>query len=169
MLWRYNNPYELAHYGIKNMRWGQRLYQNKDGSLTVLGRARYRKKVKAAAKAKAESERQAETIEQKRERLLKSANAKEIYKDRDVLTTTELKARIDRINTERDLARLASETKSKGKQFVEKALSIGGTMNDVYEFTQKPMMKALTKELKKMMGEAIEQNNASNSKNNQKK
>lgn len=34
----YNN---LAHFGIKNMKWGIRNYQNKDGSLTTLGRIRY--------------------------------------------------------------------------------------------------------------------------------
>lgn len=31
----------LVHYGTKGMHWGERLYQNRDGSLTPLGRARY--------------------------------------------------------------------------------------------------------------------------------
>ena len=31
----------LEHHGIKGMRWGQRRFQNDDGSLTALGRARY--------------------------------------------------------------------------------------------------------------------------------
>lgn len=33
---------ELVHWGIVGMKWGQRRYQNKDGSLTKAGRARYR-------------------------------------------------------------------------------------------------------------------------------
>lgn len=37
----YNNPNELYHFGRKGMKWGQRLYQNKDGSLTALGKIRY--------------------------------------------------------------------------------------------------------------------------------
>ena len=31
----------LAHFGIKGMKWGQRRYQNEDGSLTPLGQKRY--------------------------------------------------------------------------------------------------------------------------------
>lgn len=31
----------LAHFGIQGMKWGQRRFQNPDGSLTALGRQRY--------------------------------------------------------------------------------------------------------------------------------
>lgn len=34
---------ELKHYGIKGMKWGIRRYQNKDGSLTAVGKRRYAK------------------------------------------------------------------------------------------------------------------------------
>lgn len=34
----FNN--ELYHHGIKGMKWGVRLFQNKDGSLTELGEIR---------------------------------------------------------------------------------------------------------------------------------
>lgn len=37
------NPNELCHYGIKGMRWGQRRFQNPDGTLTSLGQKRYGK------------------------------------------------------------------------------------------------------------------------------
>lgn len=36
--------YELYHSGRKGMKWGIRLYQNKDGTLTPLGKQRYAKK-----------------------------------------------------------------------------------------------------------------------------
>lgn len=41
---------ELYHHGIKGQHWGQRRYQNPDGSLTPEGIARYRKKVSNSAK-----------------------------------------------------------------------------------------------------------------------
>ena len=33
---------ELFHYGVKDMHWGVRRYQNEDGSLTPLGKSRLR-------------------------------------------------------------------------------------------------------------------------------
>lgn len=52
----------LCHWGIPGMKWGQRRYQNPDGSLTALGKERYgtrkkyeahRAEVKAKRKARA--------------------------------------------------------------------------------------------------------------------
>lgn len=34
---------DLCHYGIKGQKWGERRFQNKDGSLTPAGRQRYQK------------------------------------------------------------------------------------------------------------------------------
>ena len=54
---------ELQHWGIKGQKWGQRRYQNKDGSLTPAGQKRYNKEVeklkKEKAKVKAEEKVQA--------------------------------------------------------------------------------------------------------------
>lgn len=45
-----SNEEELYHYGIKDMKWYVRRYQNPDGTLTELGRKRYGKNAKSYAK-----------------------------------------------------------------------------------------------------------------------
>lgn len=41
-MWQYQNTDELYHHGILGMKWGIRRYQNKDGSLTPIGKKRYK-------------------------------------------------------------------------------------------------------------------------------
>lgn len=57
-MWNYNYVYvdgamfsdELMHHGVRNQKWGIRRYQNKDGSLTPLGKKRLAKLDKKQAK-----------------------------------------------------------------------------------------------------------------------
>lgn len=142
-MWEYKYPItsdELYHSGTKGMKWGRRLYQHKDGSLTALGKLRYGKKGSKGDKAE-------ESIEERRSRILKSTDPKELYKNRDVLTTSEIKERLDRIDTERRLASVAESTKKTGFDRVDKVLKIGKKINEVYEFTNTPVMKALKKKM----------------------
>ena len=130
---------ELYHHGTKGQKWGRRLYQNHDGSLTPLGRLRYGsggdgksgggkasakkvsrkvRKQRAAAlekarQAKAEKAEEKKTLEETRAKLLKSSDAKELYENRHLLTTAELNDRINRIDME---ARLASKIVTENKQ-----------------------------------------------------
>lgn len=129
---------ELYHHGIKGMRWGVRRYQNKDGSLTKAGQKRY----------STDSEYKKEIDAQRREKALKSTSAEEIYKNRDVLTTAEINERIGRINAEQNLANISARNKKSGYDYVDKALKFGRKVNEIYEFTNTPVMKALKKQLK---------------------
>lgn len=127
---------ELTHWGIKGMKWGRRRFQYKDGSLTPAGRKRY-----------GELEETPESKEARRSKALKSTNAAEIYKNRDVLSTAEIRERMDRINVEQNLAKMAASKKKSGMDRVNKALAIGYKINDIYQFTQTPVAKALKKKL----------------------
>lgn len=106
------------------------------------------KKAKAEADAKAKKERaETETLEQRRARVLKSTNAKELFDNRDILTTAEIRERMDRINVEASLNKMAESQKKNAIDYIDKALMYGKKINEVYEFTQKPVCKALAKKM----------------------
>ena len=140
------NP-ELKHWGIKGMKWGIRRYQNKDGSLTRAGKKRQADNLEKARQAKKAKQDEIREREEKRSKLLKSTDASELYKNRDLLSTEEINERLNRLNAEQRLSQLSNQTKSTGMDKVNKALSVGRKINEVYEFTNTPVMKALKKQL----------------------
>lgn len=147
----------LQHWGVKGMRWGVRRYQNKDGSLTPRGKKRYSKEMdklkeedkvlrnKLATKAKiqkledkrksVEEKKDAlgETVEAKKERILASRSAKELYENADLFTTNELNAAYLRLNLERNIKNLEPATVSKGETFVSNMIKAGDTTSRVLE------------------------------------
>lgn len=120
---------ELYHYGRVGMKWGKRLYQNKDGSLTALGKMRYNKQQKDAIK------KRKATIEAKKKAAAEEAAAKE-KRAKDVaagkisskkMTEEELRTRIERLNLEKTyndaLAAQKSATNNKAQKFMDKFLN----------------------------------------------
>ena len=115
---------ELYHYGKKNKKWGERLYQNKDGSLTPLGRLRYQKNVnRVASQRKKNLEKaRAAKVEKKKveEERKKQIEAGKIPAKK--MTNDELKARIDRLDLEKKYIEAVRNTRSydRGKRFIDK-------------------------------------------------
>lgn len=127
-MWVINRNDELQHHGTKGMKWGQRLYQNKDGSLTKLGKLRYGTKTeyrsalkkqaaKKAAKTKIRQENKAARDEVKKWEKIRK---KPVHK----LSSEELEFRAKRLKKERDMLdvqdNVQQRTTSAGKRFAAK-------------------------------------------------
>ena len=94
---------ELKHWGVKGMKWGQRRYQNKDGSLTPAGRKRY-----------------ADDVHED----YKKAHTKKSVKQ---MSNSELKEINKRLEAENNYKRLTTQT-GRGKKIVQAFISTAGTI-----------------------------------------
>ena len=150
------NQNELYHFGVKGMKWGERRYQNKDGSLTVAGQRRYDRDVAANAKRKKDKRLPEEGLKDPKRwarednertkglvdatsRLnndLKNANRESLNRsknnrpkmDLSNMTDKEMRDQINRAILERQYNDMFAPQKvSKGREFVSDALEIAGS------------------------------------------
>ena len=155
----YSND-ELYHHGRKGMKWGQhlfgRVYRNKDGSLTSLGRKRANK--------------YATKYRQLTGKKPKSYNNKPIYssekkqvqtKSKSIsdMSDDELRNRITRIQLERKYRTLQPAQISLGKKFIDKVLLPAST-----DAAKTLLKEYMIKEGRKALGV-----NGEDNKNNKKK
>lgn len=147
----------LAHYGVKGQKWGIRRYQNKDGSLTSKGQARYdRDKRENAAKKKEnridlsepdpkrwvreDLERSKKTVDatdnlvKEMRKLEQNTTTKSVSKRMDLsqMSDKEMRERINRELLERQYNQLFAETPSaqvsKGREALRTTLEVAGSV-----------------------------------------
>lgn len=118
---------ELYHHGTKGMKWGRRLYQHKDGSLTALGRLRYGKKgaPDSHEKKQLSDEEVKAAISAKKDKIIASRSSKELYKNADLFTTDELNNAYKRLELEKRIRDLNPNEKSKGEAAVDRIIKAG--------------------------------------------
>lgn len=138
---------ELCHAGIKGMQWGVRRYQNKDGSLTELGKKRYDRDTKDLSdkkKAKATPDvdkwvkddiRSTRTLADESSNALRKVkdindsgmrNKSKPKMDLSKMSDQEMRNQINRAMLERQYNDMFAPQKvSRGKQFISKSLEAG--------------------------------------------
>lgn len=143
----------LAHSGTKGMRWGQRRYQNYDGSLTPEGRKRYgigesretkrAKKQAEKAKAKMAKERaknnskkkadiqKVQEEKQKRMEYLRD-HPNKIYKYRKELTQDDVDQIMQKVKFDRSLKDIKRDEFNRGLKKIEDIKRNVDTINNVY-------------------------------------
>lgn len=139
----YNNFYTtdfLCHYGIKGMKWGIRRTPEQLGHKikAKLGiKKKPGSKVETVKDTEKKQDREEETVEQKKERVLKSRSAKELYDNADLFTTQELQQAYNRLALERNIKSLEPKQISKGQQRIDKYIKTVKNINDVLNVTNK--------------------------------
>ena len=133
---------ELYHFGIPGMKWGQRRYQNYDGSLTSAGKARYGigdriKQYRANQKRKQALKKARQTRELKKARA--EGMRSEQWKD---YSNDDLKKYNERAELEKRATEYRLEKINRAKKYADTVLGYASTGINAYD-TYKKLVAAV--------------------------
>lgn len=116
--YNYNNSDELFHYGVKGMRWGVRKSRPTSGG-------NKKSKKKSLFSKMSDKKKKAEKAKEKPKEETQEPEKKKSVKD---MSDAELRAKISRLQLEKQYADLSRQTEpvSKGKKFVEGIMTKSG-------------------------------------------
>lgn len=126
---------ELVHHGIKGQKWGVRRFQNKDGSLTAVGRQRYSYDDFKNAKANIDKANEvvksgkivSETVGKSAQDAFNKQYNKQIQKSISEMSDKELREIVNRLNMEERYTRMMQSRAPKlGKNKVDEILDYAG-------------------------------------------
>lgn len=149
---------ELYHYGILGMHWGVRRTPEQLGHRTkssgsarsAKARVRVNKKKSKVSSAKEEKPITAEEKAKKKENIMKSRSAKELYANKDLFDDQELRTAYQRLMLEKQIKDLTPKQKSRGEAYVDAVIKWGGKANQLTS-TGLQFYKNI-QEIKKLMG-----------------
>lgn len=146
----YNYPDYLMHHGIKGQKWGIRRTPAQLGHVVSSGARKIKNAVtSASAKRKAkkqakkdaeeqeEKKRQEQDLETRKNNILKSRSARQLYENADLFTTQELQSAYNRLVLERNISQLTPKEKSTGQKVVDFYINNGEKVSKVIGTTNK--------------------------------
>lgn len=168
----------LVHHGTKNMHWGERLYQNKDGSLTALGKIHYgyqntkrRKAAKARAKTRAANAKAAAKAEEKalkeQEKQMKELKKASKKIKNEASKNSEKSVNIDEASADYILSRVSSHKMSnaelqaavnrmRNEQELKKFLAPKQTLGEkIFKESSEKFVKAASNQLAEQAGKHL--------------